>query len=217
MEARSSEPEVGSMEPEARSTIQLQLPARMDSDLLGASLCLYAVNTYRDRRGVLSVAVVLPSGVFSAASPRLSAAAARWRKAWLARLAKLAALAALAQVVWAEDSRTPGSDCWHRFSPSHAWSRLAAELAHRRPRRTLSPATTRGSLGGARASPASSCCRGHGRLSPSGVPVVSSLTQVLRRCHPCPHAGSPVTSWPSCCRLGCCPTGRRRTAPGSWR
>src|SRR5438552_11507547 len=73
----------------------------------GASLCLYAVNTYITT-DVASFPLLwcLPLGIFLIGfALGFTAWAARWRT-WLARVAQLAALAALAYVAWTEDART---------------------------------------------------------------------------------------------------------------
>src|SRR5438552_15472775 len=73
----------------------------------GASLCLYAVNTYV-ATDVASFPLLwcLPLGVFllsfaAGFSPRFAHA-----RVWLIRLAQFAVLAALTQLVWVEDART---------------------------------------------------------------------------------------------------------------
>jgi hypothetical protein len=151
----------------------------------GASLCLYAVNTYI-ATDVASFPLLwcLPLGVFLAGfAAGFSAAAARWR-VWLARLAKLAALAALAQVVWVEDSRT----VWvGLLAPLLALAclvtALAAELAHRRPQDDrLAGYYAWIGLGGVLAGVASVIVLpwAWSSFSLAAVPVVSRLTQVLR-------------------------------------
>ena len=151
----------------------------------GASLCLYAVNTYI-ATDVASFPLLwcLPLGVFLIGfAAGFSAAAARWR-IWLARIAQLAALAALAQVVWAEDSRT----VWvGLLAPLLALAflitALAAELAHRRPREDrLAGYYAWIGLGGVLAGVASVIVLpwAWSSFSLAGLPVLSSLTQVLR-------------------------------------
>jgi SAM-dependent methyltransferase len=151
----------------------------------GASLCLYAVNTYI-ATDVASFPLLwcLPLGVFLAGfAAGFSAPAARWRL-WLMRLAKLAALAALAQVVWAEDSRT----VWvGLLAPLLALAcvitALAAELAHRRPPEDrLAGYYTWIGLGGLLAGVASVIVLpwAWSSFSLAGVPVASNLAQVLR-------------------------------------
>ena len=151
----------------------------------GASLCLYAVNTYI-ATDVASFPLLwcLPLGVFLAGfAAGFSAAAARWR-VWLTRFAKLAALAAVAQVVWAEDSRT----VWvGLLAPLLALAclvtALAAELAHRRPLEDrLAGYYAWIGLGGMFAGVASVIILpwAWSSFSLAGLPVVSNLTQVLR-------------------------------------
>jgi hypothetical protein len=151
----------------------------------GASLCLYAVNTYI-ATDVASFPLLwcLPLGVFlTGFAAGFSAAAARWR-VWLVRLATLAALAAVAQIVWVEDSRT----VWvGLLAPLLALAclitALAAELAHRRP-----PADRLAGyyawigLGGVLAGVASVIVLpwAWSSFSVAGLPVASNLTQVLR-------------------------------------
>ena len=151
----------------------------------GASLCLYAVNTYI-ATDVASFPLLwcLPLGVFLIGfAAGFSAAAARWR-VWLTRIAQLAALAALAQVVWVEDSRT----VWvGLLAPLLALAflitALAAELAHRRPPEDrLAGYYAWIGLGGVLAGIASVIVLpwAWSSFSVAGLPVVSSLTQVLR-------------------------------------
>ncbi len=126
----------------------------------------------------------LPLGVFLIGfAAGFSAAAARWR-VWLTRIAQLAALAALAQVVWVEDSRT----VWvGLLAPLLALAflitALAAELAHRRPPEDrLAGYYAWIGLGGVLAGVASVIVLpwAWSSFSLAGLPVVSSLTQVLR-------------------------------------
>ena len=193
-EARSPEPEARSSELEARSSepeaFSFQLSALSQKRAwiaisFGASLCLYAVNTYI-ATDVASFPLLwcLPLGVFLAGfAAGFSAAAARWR-VWLARIAKLAALAAVAQVVWVEDSRT----VWvGLLAPLLALAclitALAADLAHRRPREDrLAGYYAWIGLGGVLAGVASVIVLpwAWSSFSLAGVPVVSRLTQVLR-------------------------------------
>jgi SAM-dependent methyltransferase len=151
----------------------------------GASLCLYAVNTYI-ATDVASFPLLwcLPLGVFLAGfAIGFSPAAAPWR-VWLARLAKLAALAAVAQVVWVEDSRT----VWvGLLAPLIALAclitALAAELAHRRPPEDrLAGYYAWIGLGGVIAGVASVIVLpwAWSSFSGAGLPVASNLTQVLR-------------------------------------
>jgi len=101
----------------------------------GASLCLYAVNTYI-ATDVASFPLLwcFPLGVFLLGfAVGFSAWAARAR-VWLIRLAQCAVLAAVAQLVWVEEART----IWvELLTPILALAALvtalAAELAHRRP------------------------------------------------------------------------------------
>lgn len=101
----------------------------------GASLCLYAVNTYM-ATDVASFPLLwcLPLGVFLGGfAAGFSSWAARAR-VWLTRVATLAAIAAVAHLVWIDDARTLWAGLLvPLLSLTFLVTAIATELAHRRP------------------------------------------------------------------------------------
>jgi spermidine synthase len=155
----------------------------------GASLCLYAVNTYI-ATDVASFPLLwcFPLGVFLLGfAAGFSAWAARAR-VWLIRGAQLAVLAALAQIVWVEDSRTVWIELLTPILALGALvTALAAELAHRRPPESrLAGYYTWIGLGGVLAGVTSVVVLpwAWSSFSVSGVPIVTKLRPALRSLSP---------------------------------